>query len=544
MEQQDMISHHNKSGPKNSLEEKKQFLRSNKQKENKTGTHVNDDGTRTPASQPVRSFSGSWWVIEILSSIVSLAAIGSLIGVLRHFDGHALQTWPYKITLNSVVAALSTVARTALMIPVGQAVSQGAWNWFSATRQKKKCESRLEDLEIFDGASRGALGSLKLLWRMKGRHIASIGALLTILVLAFDIFTQQVVSIRYQNAAETDTWRYISRPDPSAIYNSCHLQCACTRQNYTISCDNTTSFCNYTLPTGTSAKIQTPAGIGGLVFQVTSSQGHIYNASSTTIPYIANFDIMGAPYLSEQWTNVTAFECALWYCVQAYNITMNNSRQTQSPAKSWSTISPSDDSSDSDNLTFTNIPSDFNIAPDAQFVVGELTVNAVKTALIGYLNGTVYGGTANEESYSSDFMQAIWNSTSHIDTWISNLALSMTNDMLQTEPASSSTLYAGTVYRYTGFIQVRWAWLTFPIVIVLGSVGFLVLSMIQTRRSRVGAWKSSPLVMLLADLDRAIKHKIGGEFNKANELITAVGNEKVVLTREAGELEFVSNVDE
>jgi hypothetical protein len=37
------------------------------------------------------------------------------------------------------------------------------------------------------------------------RHIASIGALLTILVLAFDIFTQQVVSIRYQNAAETDT---------------------------------------------------------------------------------------------------------------------------------------------------------------------------------------------------------------------------------------------------------------------------------------------------------------------------------------------------
>ncbi|KAI7969247.1 hypothetical protein EIK77_000038 [Talaromyces pinophilus] len=319
---------------------------------------------------------------------------------------------------------------------------------------------------------------------------------------------------------------------------------ACTRQNYTISCDNTTSFCNYTLPTGTSAKIQTPAGIGGLVFQVTSSQGHIYNASSTTIPYIANFDIMGAPYLSEQWTNVTAFECALWYCVQAYNITMNNSRQTQSPAKSWSTISPSDDSSDSDNLTFTNIPSDFNIAPDAQFVVGELTVNAVKTALIGYLNGTVYGGTANEESYSSDFMQAIWNSTSHIDTWISNLALSMTNDMLQTEPASSSTLYAGTVYRYTGFIQVRWAWLTFPIVIVLGSVGFLVLSMIQTRRSRVGAWKSSPLVMLLADLDRAIKHKIGGEFNKANELITAVGNEKVVLTREAGELEFVSNVDE
>lgn len=319
---------------------------------------------------------------------------------------------------------------------------------------------------------------------------------------------------------------------------------ACTQQKYTISCDNTTSFCNYTLPTGTSAKIQTPAGIGGLVFQVTSSQGHIYNASSTTIPYIANFDIMGAPYLSEQWTNVTAFECALWYCVQAYNITMNNSRQTQSPAKSWSTISPSDDSSDSDNLTFTNIPSDFNIAPDAQFVVGELTVNAVKTALIGYLNGTVYGGTANEESYSSDFMQAIWNSTSHIDTWISNLALSMTNDMLQTEPASSSTLYAGTVYRYTGFIQVRWAWLTFPIVIVLGSVGFLVLSMIQTRRSRVGAWKSSPLVMLLADLDRAIKHKIGGEFNKANELITAVGNEKVVLTREAGELEFVSNVDE
>jgi hypothetical protein len=48
------------------------------------------------------------------------------------------------------------------------------------------------DFEVFDKASRGACGSFLLLFRTKGRSLAALGALLTLLLLATDTSFQQV----------------------------------------------------------------------------------------------------------------------------------------------------------------------------------------------------------------------------------------------------------------------------------------------------------------------------------------------------------------
>lgn len=48
------------------------------------------------------------------------------------------------------------------------------------------------DFEIFDKASRGAWGSFLLLFRTRGRSLAALGAVLTLLLLATDTFFQQV----------------------------------------------------------------------------------------------------------------------------------------------------------------------------------------------------------------------------------------------------------------------------------------------------------------------------------------------------------------
>lgn len=51
------------------------------------------------------------------------------------------------------------------------------------------------DLQIFDDASRGPLGALSLILRIRwGAMLASLGALLTILALAQDAFYQQIYS--------------------------------------------------------------------------------------------------------------------------------------------------------------------------------------------------------------------------------------------------------------------------------------------------------------------------------------------------------------
>ncbi|CAG7931605.1 unnamed protein product [Penicillium olsonii] len=60
--------------------------------------------------------------------------------------------------------------------------------WFWGTKR------RLRDLQSFDSASRGPWGSSIILFEHKGNSIASIGALIIILTLAFDPFLQQVLT--------------------------------------------------------------------------------------------------------------------------------------------------------------------------------------------------------------------------------------------------------------------------------------------------------------------------------------------------------------
>lgn len=74
---------------------------------------------------------------------------------------------------------------------LGMYAGQLKWRWFQNDRS-------LQDVVTFDAATRGPLGSLSLLWALRLQHpLASCGALITILMLAIDPFTQQM--IRYYN---------------------------------------------------------------------------------------------------------------------------------------------------------------------------------------------------------------------------------------------------------------------------------------------------------------------------------------------------------
>jgi hypothetical protein len=120
-------------------------------------------------SKPRESSFFRWWLFELLASVISIASLISLVLVLRHYSGRGLQELdlPYSLTLNGIVAAISTVNRVALMVPVGAAMSQEAWLWFS--RQKGVCRSQLADLEDSDAASRGAWGSFLFLCKARRR---------------------------------------------------------------------------------------------------------------------------------------------------------------------------------------------------------------------------------------------------------------------------------------------------------------------------------------------------------------------------------------
>jgi hypothetical protein len=83
-------------------------------------------------------------------------------------------------------------------------IGQSKWLHF------KNGPRKLADFEVFDGASRGVWGSILLLTTVKW-NLATIGAFVTILRLAFSPFAQQVVLIEQRNitsSVDTATFGY------------------------------------------------------------------------------------------------------------------------------------------------------------------------------------------------------------------------------------------------------------------------------------------------------------------------------------------------
>ncbi|KAI4642984.1 hypothetical protein J4E93_007053 [Alternaria ventricosa] len=127
------------------------------------------------------------WLFEIVSLTISAICMGSIIGICIYTKDQPLSDWPLASTAQNV---LSKIASAALILPISEAIGQLKWAWFHGTKSKD-----MIDFEIFDKASRGAWGSFLLLFRTKGRSLAALGAVLTLLLLAVDTFFQQVTDL-------------------------------------------------------------------------------------------------------------------------------------------------------------------------------------------------------------------------------------------------------------------------------------------------------------------------------------------------------------
>lgn len=107
----------------------------------------------------------NWWMPEILAWIVAVACLVALCIILHEYDGKPLPGWHHGITLNTIVAILSTVSKMLLMIPVAEGLSQMKWLWYG--KKRNAGGENLMDFQDIDKASRGAFGSFPLLWKAR-----------------------------------------------------------------------------------------------------------------------------------------------------------------------------------------------------------------------------------------------------------------------------------------------------------------------------------------------------------------------------------------
>ena len=128
----------------------------------------------------------NWWM-EMSACLLFNTALVAIIATLYPHQGKPLPDWPYRLSVNTLVSIYGVVLKGTILLVTAEGLGQLKWRWLQDDRP-------LGDLVNYDQATRGPIGALTLLWRLRLRHpLSSVGALLTLVVLAVDPFTQQII---------------------------------------------------------------------------------------------------------------------------------------------------------------------------------------------------------------------------------------------------------------------------------------------------------------------------------------------------------------
>lgn len=135
--------------------------------QNKTTPSVSEKSATSTGWQPPTTSNlktaSHWWPWEWLCEFLALGSLGAMVFVLWYYQDRPQADWQQSyFTLNGLVAFLATLIKTGLVIPVSAAIGQRKWLRFLPGGKKKDRARRLGDFETFDEASRGSLGSAKL----------------------------------------------------------------------------------------------------------------------------------------------------------------------------------------------------------------------------------------------------------------------------------------------------------------------------------------------------------------------------------------------
>jgi hypothetical protein len=147
-----------------------------------------------PTSSPSPSrwwqgYQSSWiWQLETLCCFLIIGAMVGTFATISSLDQKPLPQWPKHLSVNTLIAVYGVIIKAAAGFIIAEGISHIKWT-------NLKQPQTLDRFERHDQASRGPWGALLLLWNDKGRNISSLGAVITILILFLEPFSQQIIGI-------------------------------------------------------------------------------------------------------------------------------------------------------------------------------------------------------------------------------------------------------------------------------------------------------------------------------------------------------------
>ncbi|KAF2866136.1 hypothetical protein BDV95DRAFT_456351, partial [Massariosphaeria phaeospora] len=226
-----------------------------------------------------------------------------------------------------------------------------------------------------------------------------------------------------------------------------------------------------------------------------------------------------------------AVECMLSWCVKtiessyylaSYTETVKDHFiNTTAGPYPWTTFNATDDGEYVYKVYFENITVDPH-APDGQgdissYGVSNDTAFNVLIAFDNYLPSfaTVKNndtsaiwkyGTRDENPVTREVTKNPWSAPTNVTDHMERLAMLMTNTIrMASEDAATGIAWAEETY-----VQVVWAWLSLPLVLLILTLVFLVATVVRTSKEsdRLGVWKTSALATLLYGLPDDIQKEM------------------------------------
>ncbi|OAL56194.1 hypothetical protein IQ07DRAFT_581577 [Pyrenochaeta sp. DS3sAY3a] len=145
------------------------------------------DGSESSTSSQSWKWSHYIWWLETLCAVLAIGAFIGIVATVEAFDGSPLPEWPYRVSINAFIASYSVILKTSVGLILAEGISHIKWT-------NLKRPGSLRSFWVHDEASRGPWGAVHLLFNDKGRHISSLGAIITVLILFLEPFSQQIIS--------------------------------------------------------------------------------------------------------------------------------------------------------------------------------------------------------------------------------------------------------------------------------------------------------------------------------------------------------------
>ncbi|KAF6811797.1 hypothetical protein CSOJ01_05525 [Colletotrichum sojae] len=473
---------------------------------------VDDDeeGEGPPRPLPKSNWRSTyrWWTDEYRLAAVCVAVAIALGIVFAKLDNQLVPQLGHDFDFDVIIVAMFTCVRVAMSGIVESCISQAAWIWVSEARQRRTNDmrARLEDFKIYDEASPPSL------------NVSTKAAIYS------GILSVDVVEMEPECNAANCTWPLMPTLAVCGECNPVSVEPTCSDRSQS---------CLYTMESGTSLDMphHAPSTEKFKVTNISPGSNPRFNATSRT--YISAFDVLWVMKNAKE-TNTTGHECALWFCVKSYKMTMTNGRYGKNLLDPWNrTRYEPANSAHNNEYAFVDIPDNMGTANRSRYSISETALLALRAFVDPLIPGT-YEKQFGIINFSSEWIEGIYSAHLDLPTWISRFSTSLTNEVRlhglvrSKEPSD----YDGFGYRMQQQIIVSWLWMMFPTIMIVVSIYYLVHTIIKGARDGISVWKSDSLPMLFCRIDPSILARVGNGMDVPNGLDDRVGEVKVCLMRE------------